>query len=249
MKKITITLLAFSTCLSLSLPGLAQELPPGNVIVNTACTINDGHTFAEALEAARAGNFDGENSPNLIFYRQPIAGGNVPANGFLRAVYWENLAHWARGAGAGAGGGPLDEIVNCDNANRTFFVNRNIGQGNAYEGGTSDQTLTGAVTCNIKQGSSIADVYAGLSEFNAPFQAQGDTTLIQLSHRFLGPNENAGFGAAIIVRFVGENGEGLAARLDNTPKNTGSPPDAPVENCSEMSLWSSHVIHWGLPTQ
>ena len=215
--------------------------------MNTQCMLNQGHTLAEALEVARAGNFDGENSPNLIFYRWPIAGNNVPANGFIRTVYWDNLAHWARSSGA-TGGAP-DDAVSCDNANRTFFVNRNVGQGRPYDGGRAEQSLSAAVSCNIKQGRTIAEVYEGLVGLNAPFQAQGDTTLMQVSHRFLGPRDNAGLGAAVIIRFIGESAESLAARLDNTPKNTGTPPDAPVENCSDLSLWNSHVVHWGLPLQ
>jgi hypothetical protein len=49
MKKIT-TLLVFITCFLVGLPGYAQEMPPGNVIVNTACLINEGHTFADAVD-------------------------------------------------------------------------------------------------------------------------------------------------------------------------------------------------------
>ena len=72
---------------------------------------------------------------------------------------------------------------------------------------------------------------------------------MQLSHRLLGQRDSAGLGAAISIRIVGENAAGLAARLDMQPRNTGTPDDAPVENCTDFSLRSSHVVHWGLPAQ
>ena len=215
------------------------------------CSINEGHTLAEVLEVARSASYEGEDAPNLVFYRQPIAVPNAPANALLRSIYWTDMAHWARGVGrlgnpSGAAA-HLNELLTCNNTNRTFLQNRNVGQGDAYAGGENNQTLMASLSCEIKQGRNIAEVYTGLMEINAPFAAQGDTTLMQLSHLLLGPREGSGLGAAIFVRFVGEDAAGLAARLDaGGPRATGTPDDAPVENCSDLTLWSSHVIHWGL---
>jgi hypothetical protein len=230
-----------------------QEMPAGNVIVNTACQISEGYTFADAVAVAREANITTEDGPNLIFYRQPIAGaGAYPANALLRVVYWDNLAHWARSAASRAtavtasAGGYLNEIVTCDNVNRSFFVNRNVGQGAAYANGENNETLVSSRACEVAPGNTIEDVYAGLTALNAPYGEQGNTTLMQLSQRFMGPREGQSMGANIIIRLIGEDGVGLAERIDMAGKPAGLPDDAPVANCADLSLWASHVIHWGI---
>lgn len=251
MKKL-IMLGAVMASFLVGLPGFAQEMPPGNVIVNTACSINEGHTFDEVLEVARANSFDGDNAPNLVFYRRPIAGANFAPNFVLRVVYWDNMEHWARSnstrslPATASAGSHLNELLTCDNVNRSFSVNRNVGQGAAYGGGENSESLVGSVRCRIAPGRTMQEVYAGLSELNAPFAAQGDTTLMQVSNRILGPREGLGLGSGITVRLIGETAVGLAARLDMQAPTNGTPPDAPVTNCGVMALWSSHVVRWGI---
>lgn len=53
-------------------------------------------------------------------------------------------------------------------------------------------------------------------------------------------------GTNIIIRLIGETPEGLAARLDMSPKVVGLSDDAPVMNCQDRSLWATHVIRWGI---
>ena len=251
MKKI-LPLLVFTTSFLISLPSFAQDMPPGNVIVNTACEISEGYTFADAVAVARAANSGDEDGPNLVFYRQPIAGPSVPSNALLRVVYWDNLAHWARSSASRANaetasaGGYLNEIVTCDNVNRSFFVNRNVGAGAAYANGENNSTLVASRACEVAQGSTIADVYAGLTALKAPFGEQGNTTLMQLSQRFMGPRNGQTMGTSIIIRLIGEDGVGLAERIDMGAKAAGLPDDAPVANCGDQTLWASHVIHWGI---
>jgi hypothetical protein len=137
--------------------------------------------------------------------------------------------------------------MTCDNVNRSFFINRNVGDAaGAYAGGENDQSLSAARLCQVKPGNTIADVYAALLNINEGFRAQGDVTTMQLSHRFLGPVEGIDMGTDIIIRLVGESAEGLARRIDMSAKNVGLPPDAPVVNCQDQSLWSSYVIRWGV---
>lgn len=228
----------------------AQQMPPGGLLVNTSCVINDGHTFEEAVEVGRYIEFQGDDAPNFVFFRQPIAGPNLEPNRLLRVFYWDNLAHWARGQAARpALSGPvahLNEIMACDEENRSFFINRDIDQeGAAYAGGENDYTLTAARACRVKAGRTIQDVYAAIGTFNEYFREQGDRTLVQLSQRFLGPRAGLEMGTAIRLRLVGETPESLAARLDMAPKNAGVNEDAPVVGCGDLSLWGSHVIYWG----
>lgn len=229
--------------------GYAQDMPPGGVLVNTRCAINDGHTFEEAVEVGRYVNFQRDDGPNLVFFRQPIAGSNTSPNALLRVIYWDNLAHWARGLAARpAPSGPsahLNEIMTCNENNRSFFINRNIDQeGSAYAGGESDFSLTAARSCQVKPGNTIQDVYTALGTINERYREQGDRTTMQLSQRFLGPRDGLEMGTGILIRLVGETPEGLAARLDMSPNNPGVPENAPVVGCGDYSLWASHVIHW-----
>ena len=246
-------LLSCSTFLGMCLVSLgvsAQEMPAGSVLVNTMCTINDGYDFNDVLEAAREIDYDREGGPDLMFFRRPIAANNAPPNAVLRVVYWQNLEHWATATFPSSRASQrLADRLSCDNANRRFFQNRNVGGGNAYNGGENMRSLSAAVQCTIKDGRNIAEVYQGLMELNAPMKAQGDTSQMQLSHRFLGPGQSRGLGAAVTIRIVGQDPAGLAARLDMQARNTGVAPDAPVENCSDFSLWESYVIYWGLPAQ
>ena len=137
--------------------------------------------------------------------------------------------------------------MSCDDANRSFFINRNIdGAAGAYAGGENQQSLSAARVCELRPGNTIEDVYTALVEINAPYRQQGDQTTMQLSHRFMGPQEGGAMGSSVIIRLVGETAEGLAARIDMSPRNARLAGDAPVVNCQDQSLWSSHVIHWGL---
>lgn len=248
--KTMITLTVFVTSFLVGLPSFAQEMPPGNMIVNTACSINDGYTFTDALDAARSFSYDGDNAPNLVFYRRPIATADTPSTFVLRVVYWDNLEHWARGSGDPGNTSAranLDEIMTCNNTNRSFFINRNVGEGgDAYAGGENNQSLSAARFCQVKPGNTLQDVYAALVAIQQPYLDQGNTTLMQLSHRFLNPGDGDEMGRNIIIRLIGETPEGLAARLDMSPKVVGLSDDAPVMNCQDRSLWATHVIRWGI---
>ena len=227
----------------------AQEMPPGGIIVNTTCTMAEGHTLDEVLQAARAIEYS-DDGANFVFYRRPIGGGSFEPGFVLRTVYWDSVAHWAEG-----GSNPpsqqsrarrqLNELLDCDNSNRSFWTNRNVNQGNAYAGGANQDTLMAARRCRMKPGSTLEQFYTNLQELDAPYAQQGDTTLMQLSQEFIGPSNGQDMGTLVTVRLVGENAMGLARRLDMSTKYVGTPDDAAVESCGNWVLFSSHIAHWG----
>jgi len=241
--KLCLTLfLSFFACYSAN----AQQMPPGGIIVNTTCAITHGHTVDEVMTVARAINYTDEG-PNLVFYRRPMSGGNFPANFLLRTVYWDSVEHWANGTGPGSSGprNHLAKLLECDNVNRSFWINRNVGQGNAYGGGENDEALMAARRCRMRPGSTMEQLYTTLSEINAPYAQQGDSTLLQFSQRFIGPSEGVDMGTLVTIRLVGEDAMGLARRLDSSIKYVGTPADSPVENCGDWVLFASHVAHFG----
>ena len=84
--------------LGLTAPALlAQSMPTPTLIVNTRCSVAHGYSMDDVLEVARSMSFDGSDAPRWIGYRVPVAGnGEMEPNQVVRAVRWENLAHWER---------------------------------------------------------------------------------------------------------------------------------------------------------
>lgn len=160
---------------SISVQAQQAELPVPGIIVNTRCTIIDGYDFDDVLEAARAVDRSSVRGPTLVFLRRPITATDAPANGVIRSFYWQNMQRWANASFVSTmETARLNSRLSCDSANRRFFQNRNVGQGNAYNGGENQQTLIATLSCRIKQGRTIAEVYQGLTALNSPMQAQGD---------------------------------------------------------------------------
>ena len=128
MKKIILVQLSAMFCLA-SLAS-AQELPPpDSLYVATQCYLNDGVTFDDAVEEGRARQIQ-SGGPNMVFYRQPIAGDNAEMNQLTRVVSWDDMEHWASSVTT-----VEYETITCNDRNRRFLTNRNIGENrNAYSG-------------------------------------------------------------------------------------------------------------------
>ena len=58
----------------------SQELPPGNLIVVTACEIAHGHSIDEVVTVARAIDYSSDGAPNAVFYRTPVSGSEFSPN-------------------------------------------------------------------------------------------------------------------------------------------------------------------------
>ena len=248
MKKLTylLPLLGF---MPLATPGYGQDMPQGNLIVGTACSIAHGSTVNDVITAARAIEYGAdEDGPNLVFYRRPMTGNNAPADRLVRVVYWRDMAHWVASS-ANLSPSPerayLNSILSCDNANRNFQMNYNIAGNGAYGGGDRDSTLVMSRNCIVKPELTIEDVYASLTDLDQSQRGPGDNTTLQLSHRFMGPLDGVEMGTLITIRLVGESPDGLARRLDAVEKPQGTPAAAPVLGCRDGALFGSYVAHWG----
>ncbi|NKB34349.1 MAG: hypothetical protein GKR91_14755 [Pseudomonadales bacterium] len=238
----TLTLCFFAT-----FSAYAQELPAGNLIVTTACSISEGYTVEQVIEEARSIDI-ADDGPNLIFYRYPIASNGAPSNRLMRAVYWQNMEHWASNSGPlGGGAARLNEMLSCENTNRTFNNNWNVGSGgDAYAGGENSQSLVAARPCLAAPGTTVQQFYSELTNFANMYRDQGDTTLMQLSQRFLGPRTDIEMGTGFLIRTIGEDAAGLARRFDMGAPGVGT-PDGPIDvTCGDPSLFMSYVAHWGL---
>ena len=146
----------------INLPGqllLAQGIPTPTLLVNTRCSIAHGYSINDVLEVARSESFNGPNAPRWIGYRVPIAGnGEMEPNQVIRAVRWENLAHWETYVRDWSSNAVLllARMLDCDEGNRSFMRDWAIDdQGAPYERGTIDSTLSTYRVCELKPGNSV----------------------------------------------------------------------------------------------
>ena len=224
----------------------AQDLPDGNLIVNTRCKISHGHTIEDVITVAHAIP-ETEGGPNRIFYRTPISGSNFSDGWALRTVYWDDLTHWATASSRDRQqSGPqnhLNELITCDNSNRKFFDNYNVGAGNPYDAGNNQVSAISARFCTLKSGVTIEEAYQVLASNNAQYDGEHET-MMQLSQLRHGSMPNVEMGTRITIRLVGKDLVDLAKRLDlSGPRRVGT-PDGVMDNCSDSNLFMSHVARW-----
>ncbi|MBK90942.1 MAG: hypothetical protein CME27_00575 [Gemmatimonadetes bacterium] len=234
----------------ISLPGQVVNAQT-SIVHNTRCTVADGYDMQDVLEAARSIDYDRPDGPNFVFFRQAITGsGSATQNGFIRAVRFENMEHWVRTMSTrtpSVEGLMLGQRVDCDFPNSWIALDHNADDaGNPYEGGELDGSLMYFRSCELRAGRSAQDFVDWLAER----RVDGDRSIVQVSRRWLGPQEGAS-SSRIGLRVVGENPEGLARRLDRLAQQQMDPqrnPDWPIESCNQPTLMWSHVIHWSSPS-
>lgn len=226
----------------------SQELPPGNLIVVTACEIAHGHAIDEVITVARAIDYSADGAPNAVFYRTPVSGSDFSENWALRVVYWDDFAHFTSASFTPSGPrNHLNELITCDGNNRTFSKNYSVGSGNAYDGGLNLVSGVAARFCAVSPDASIQDVYSELYAANERNSNAGSETLMQLSHALFGTPAGTEMGTRITIRLVGRDWPDLANRLDASfPASVGTPLEGILENCTDRNLFNSYVTHWGL---
>ena len=231
-----------SIALLAAIPAIAQELPPpDSLYVATQCYLNGGATFQEAVAEGRSRQVP-DDGPNRVFYRQPVAGNNAAPNQLIRVVSWDDMEHWASAVSE-----VNYETITCDDPNRRFFTNRNIGENRgAYAGSSDRSSLVFTRGCTIESGHTISDVYHYLSGIQAAREARGDTSVMHLSHLFLGPSAGTEMRSRIVIRVIGESAVGLARTLDSTMEGNvgiGTPTNAPAEYCQDPTLTRSYIVY------
>ena len=103
----------------------------------------------------------------------------------------------------------------------------------------------------VERGHTIADVYRTLTGIQAAREARGDTSVMHLSHLFLGPADGTELRSTIVIRSIGESAGGLARSLDSVMAgdvSIGTPINAPAENCQDATLTRSYIVTNGVTT-
>ena len=218
----------------------------GNINEFMQCTLKPGFTVEEIISVGRAIPRT-DNGPNLVFYREPIVA-STSREGSINVVrYWDNFEHMIKGLESQSLSGPSSHFFAMVDCGGSRQVGRNWtanepGQANPYEGGEIEESYVAIRQCRLNPGKNMEDVQQALAEFDENNRTNNDKSGFGYL-QILASGEEGDMNSAFAVRVIGENSEGLGRRLDAMSWNTPTASDAAT--CGNLSLWKSHVIHWG----
>jgi hypothetical protein len=218
----------------------------GNINEFMQCTLRPGFTVEEIISVGRAIPRT-DNGPNLVFYREPIVA-STSREGSINVVrYWDNFEHMIKGLESQSLSGPSSHFFAMVYCGGSRQVGRNWtanepGQANPYEGGEIEESYVAIRQCRLNPGKNMEDVQQALAEFDENNRTNNDKSGFGYL-QILASGEEGDMNSAFAVRVIGENSEGLGRRLDAMSWNTPSSSDPAT--CGNLSLWKSHVIHWG----
>lgn len=218
----------------------------GNINEFMQCTLRPGFTVEEIISVGRAIPRT-DNGPNLVFYREPIVA-STSREGSINVVrYWDNFEHMIKGLESQSLSGPSSHFFAMVDCGGSRQVGRNWtanepGQANPYEGGEIEESYVAIRQCRLNPGKNMEDVQQALAEFDENNRTNNDKSGFGYL-QILASGEEGDMNSAFAVRVIGENSEGLGRRLDAMSWNTPSSSDPAT--CGNLSLWKSHVIHWG----
>jgi len=249
MKKLNVLcLFAVSFMLSFSVYG--QQMPVGNVMSSTNCSLADGVGMVELVQWYRD-NPRNSDSTNLVFVRQPlIMNSNFTDDyDFRLVIYFGSYAEMiSQAEGRRGRSGPRvrptplpQNMFNCNFSGRSISLVRQIPDGDAF---TGDDTLLSQRLCFLNEGSTATDAYNFVAGIAAGFRSGGDNSLMQVSTRTFGPIQNVTAGGAVLVTSVASTADAMAARLDLTREglNVAAGLDS-VMSCAFPSLWRTHSVY------
>ena len=218
----------------------------GNINEFMQCTLKPGFTVEEIISVGRAIPRT-DSGPNLVFYREPIVA-STSREGSINVVrYWDNFEHMIKGLESQSLSGPSSHFFAMVDCGGSRQVGRNWtanepGQANPYEGGEIEESYVAIRQCRLNPGKNMEDVQQALAEFDENNRTNNDKSGFGYL-QILASGEEGDMNSAFAVRVIGENSEGLGRRLDAMSWNTPSSSDPAT--CGNLSLWKSHVIHWG----
>ena len=218
----------------------------GNINEFMQCTLKPGFTVEEIISVGRAIPRT-DNGPNLVFYREPIVAPTSREGSINVVRYWDNFEHMIKGLESQSLSGPSSHFFAMVDCGGSRQVGRNWtanepGQANPYEGGEIEESYVAIRECRLNPGKNMEDVQQVLAEFDENNRTNNDKSGFGYL-QILASGEEGDMNSAFAVRVIGENSEGLGRRLDAMSWNTPSSSDPAT--CGNLSLWKSHVIHWG----
>lgn len=243
----------------IAIPAVAQDMPQGLLVNRVNCSLNEGVTMPQVVQWARSQPRTGPQ-PGAEFYREAVVNGNLRQNyDFVIATYFQsfshilevNLANLAAPANRVQPTVRAQDLYTCNPATQSTTVSRTVNPDN--DGFTGDATVMHSRFCLLAEGETIEDAWDFATAVNENYSDAGDSSLMQLNTRMVGPipGENmsrAGRGVSIAV--VPSTPQAWAQRMDMP--QTGFQPlrgvSSPFENCNYPAVWITHAV-WRAPAQ
>jgi|TARA_B110000208_G_scaffold19921_1_gene24688 hypothetical protein len=238
-------ILLISTLLNLFLVSSSAFSQQTNSIIRmTACNINSGFSMADVVSIAKDMPWN-ENSPNGIFFREPVAyTGTTPTWDFLVAAYYNGYADMVLKRGAlrnlkvGRVGLIGDDIATCSTLGRIIDVHP-ANPGIIFD--DTEATLMTTRTCELNEETTPQDAVAIATKMGANLDVSSQVTV----RRYGGPSitGNNLINMAFVYSDPADFGETLDLITEGKiSPNTGLDNGAAM-TCNTGSLWVSHRIH------
>ena len=217
------------------------ELPAGNVVRVSNCTILDNRfSFNDVVERAKALDF-GDNAPNMVWFRRPIYASPEYSKqfDFQIGMYYPSYAEMfeRRVASGNDSYGRLP--ISCG----TPYVIRSLGAGQPGNGARlADQTALTMSRCSLNEGFSIRDAYGRISAVQARRASRGDNTMMQMLLPGLGGPRDRDFDFGVMR--VGATGPDLGEGMDMQRNGSGANnPNGPAFSCQGRSMFGTRRIY------
>jgi len=99
--------------------------------------------------------------------------------------------------------------------------------------------------CRLNEGRTLQDAWQRINHIASNWQSQGDDTLMQLTHRAIGPGNNDTVqGRQYVMTEVGETASSIAARWDMGREGFDARQGSePVSECNYRALWRTYRIY------
>jgi hypothetical protein len=230
----------------------AQDMPPGAIVSYIDCNFRAGVDMEETVRWGRNASRN-DWAANQIFYRQPLVKPNGYEHDFRIARYYSSWSEYIERSEeiytASLDSAPArqrpsvtrTDIMDCDPATRRIIRVRNVPGGAP----PSDETLMTTRFCRLNEGRTLQDAWQRINHIASNWQSQGDDTLMQLTHRAIGPGNNDTVqGRQYVMTEVGETASSIAARWDMGREGFDARQGSePVSECNYRALWRTYRIY------
>jgi len=232
----------------------AQDMPVGQLVSTVDCKLNDGVTMAQSVEWARNRPRTGPQ-PGFEFYRQARINGNFLQNyDFRIAQYFQSFSHMVEvvGSNNNAAANRLQptvrasDLYTCNPATQSVSINRTANPNN--DGFTGDVTVMHTRLCILAEDETLQDAWEFVVGVNRNYSDAGNSSLMQLYNRVLGPLPGANApnaGRGVVIAAVPSTPQAWGARMDMPMDGFQAlrGVSSPFEYCNYPAVWITNATY------
>lgn len=253
MKKLTL-LIPFAFAMLFSNTAAAQDMPPGALVAHLNCSLNDGVTMPQVVAWARNLPRNGPQ-PVAEFYRESALNGNFLQNyDFQIATYYQSYSHLVEVVGANITAPAnrvqpsirAEDLYTCNPASNAMVNNRTVNADN--DGFTGEATVMHTRFCRLADGNTLADAWEFATDVADNFRRAGNTSIMQLWNRALGPIpmsalQNAGSGVTIAVVPATPQDWGTRWDMGRGGFEALAGVTSPFSSCNYPAVWVTNSVY------